>query len=83
LHLRFVSHIRQMGCNPQALRQLFSHAQPLGFSHRLCGDIAHRQIAAFGNELTDKLSSHAGAATGDNRYPASEILHDVPPDVCS
>ena len=64
-----------MGGDAQSLRQLFHLAQPFGFRHRLAGDVAHRDIAAFGNELTHKLAAHAGAASGDNRDSSGEILH--------
>ena len=42
-------------------------------------DVAHRHVAAFGDQLANELPSHSRAATGDDCNPAGEILHDVVP----
>src|SRR5216683_2708164 len=64
-----------MGGDAQALRQLFQLAKPLGFRHRSCRDIAHRDIAALGDELAREFAAHARAAPGDNGDLSGKILH--------
>ena len=64
-----------MGGDAQPLRQLFDLAQPLGLRHRLGRDVAHRDIAAFGDELARQLAAHARAASGDDGDLSSKILH--------
>jgi hypothetical protein len=61
------------------LRQPVGLAEPLRFRHRVGKDIARRDIAALGDQLANELSPHPGAATGDDRDPSFEILHDVLP----
>jgi hypothetical protein len=41
----------------------------------MLGDVAHRDIAALGDELTHELAAHPRAATSHDRDPASEIFH--------
>src|SRR5258708_38894104 len=67
--------VGDMGGDAQALRQLFRLAKPLGLRHRSCRDIAHRDIAALGDELARELAAHARAAPGDNGGPSGKILH--------
>src|SRR5438445_575007 len=42
-------------------------------------DVAHRDIAALGDQLANELSPHSAAATSDDGYPACEILHGLCP----
>ena len=42
--------IGDMGGDAQALRQLFDFAQPLGLRHRLGRYVAHRDVAALGDQ---------------------------------
>ena len=53
----------------------FDLAQPPGLRHRLGRDVAHRDIAAFGDELTRQLAPHARAASGDDGNLSGKILH--------
>ena len=64
-----------MGGDAQALRQPFDLAKPLGLRHRLGGDIAHRDVAALGDQLARELAAHARAAPGDDRDLSGKILH--------
>jgi hypothetical protein len=75
LHLRFVGHIGDMRRDAQALRQPLRLAEPPRFSHRVRKDIAHRDIAAFGDQLANELSAHTRAAASHDCDPACEILH--------
>ena len=75
LDLRRLGHIGEMRGDPQALRQPRRLAQPPGFRHPFFRDVAHRNIASVGGQLTDELSPHSRAAAGDDRDPAREILH--------
>jgi hypothetical protein len=59
----------------QALRQPLGLAQLPGLGHRLGGNVAHRDIAALGNELARQLPAHARAASGDHGKLSGEILH--------
>ena len=59
----------------QALRQLLDLAKPFGFRHRIGGNIAHRDIAALGDELARQLAAHARAAPGDDSDLSGKILH--------
>jgi hypothetical protein len=68
-----------MGGDAKPLRQLFDLAEPPGFRHRLGRDVAHRDIAAFGDELARKLAAHARAAPGDDGDLSGKILHGDPP----
>src|SRR6267142_539065 len=70
--------VGDMRGDAQALRQLFHLAKPLGFRHRSCRDIAHRDIAALGDELARELAAHARAAPGDNGGLSGKILHAAP-----
>jgi len=79
LDLRCVGHLGEMRRGAQTLRQPRRLAQPPGFRHPLLGDIAHRDIACLGGQLADELPSHSRAAAGDDRDPAREILHLLPP----
>ena len=63
------------GGDAQALRQPFHLAQPLGLGHGVGGDIAHRDIAALGNQLARQLAPHARAAPGDDSDLSGKILH--------
>ncbi|MGY4217385.1 hypothetical protein ACVMFB_003884 [Bradyrhizobium sp. USDA 4522] len=67
--------VGNVGRDAQALRQLLDLAEPLGLGHRLGRDVAHRDIAALGNELPCQLAPHARAATGDDGNLSGEILH--------
>jgi len=64
-----------MGGDAQALRQLLGFAQPLGLGHRLHRNIAHRDVAAFSNQLPRQFAAHARAASGDDGEFSGEILH--------
>ncbi|MGY4428442.1 hypothetical protein ACVWWO_000919 [Bradyrhizobium sp. F1.13.1] len=64
-----------MGRDAQALRQLLDLAQPPGLGHRGFRDVAHRDIAALGDELPRKLASHSRAAAGDDGDLSCKILH--------
>ena len=75
LDLRGVGHIGDMRRDAQALRQPARLAEPLGFRHRRGGEVAHRDVAAFGDQLPNQLPPHPRAAAGDDRDPAREILH--------
>src|SRR5216684_1676983 len=66
-----------MGGDAQALRHLFQLAKLLGFRHRICRNIAHRDIAALGDELARELAAHARAAPGDNGDLSGKILHGI------
>ena len=59
----------------QALRQPFDLAKPLCPRHRIRGDIAHRDVAALGNQLARELAAHARAAAGDDGGLSGKILH--------
>src|SRR6516165_885696 len=78
LHLREVGHVGDMRRDAQALRQPRRLAQPHGFRHPLCSEIAHRDIARLGDQLAHQLPPHPRTAAGDNRDPTRELLH-----VCS
>ncbi len=67
--------VGDMGGDAQALRQLFRLAQPLGLGHRLHRNVAHRDIAAFGDELAREFAAHARAASGDHGKLSGKILH--------
>src|ERR1035437_9294975 len=67
--------VGDMGGDAQALRQFLDLAKPLGLRHRISGDIAHRDIAALGDQLTRELAPHARAAPGDNGDLSGKILH--------
>ena len=45
------------------------------FVHRVRGDVAHRDIAALGDQLTREFAAHARAAPGDNGDLSGKILH--------
>src|SRR5260370_21736364 len=75
LHLRFVGDMGDVRGNEQALRQAPRLAEPLRFCHRVRKDIAHRDIAAFGDQLANELSAHTRAAASHDCDPAREILH--------
>ncbi len=48
-----------------------------------CGrDIAHRDIAGFGDQLAGQLAAHARAAAGDDRDPTGEVSHLSCPSGC-
>src|ERR1700737_2908449 len=59
----------------QALRQLFHLAKPLVPPHPVSRHIAHRDIAAFGNQLAREFAAHARAAPGDDSDLSGKILH--------
>src|SRR5215469_10170040 len=79
LDLRLVGYIGEMRRDTQALRQPRRLAQPPGFRHPLRRDIAHRDIAGLGGQLAYELSPHSRTAPCDDRDPAREILHLLPP----
>jgi hypothetical protein len=68
-------HVGDMRRDAQALRQLLDLAESLGLSHRGFRDVAHRDIAALGNELPGEFPPHARAATGDDGDLSSKFLH--------
>ena len=70
--------VGDMGGDAQPLRQLLDFAEPLGFRHRLGRDVAHRDVAAFGDELARELAAHARAASGDDGDFSGKILHGNP-----
>jgi hypothetical protein len=76
-HLIFIGHIGDMRRDPQALRQGFGLAQPPRLGHVGCRNVAHRDIAAFGDKLPRQFAAHAGAAAGDDRDSASKIFHEA------
>ncbi len=61
----------------QPLRQPFDLAKPFCLRHRLSRNIAHRDIAALGDQLARELAPHAGAAPGDDRDLSGKILHGI------
>ena len=67
--------VGDMRGDAKALRQLFRLAQPLGLGHRLQGNVAHRDIAAFGHELAREFAAHARAASGDHGKLSGKVLH--------
>src|SRR6516225_366307 len=67
--------VGDMRRHAQALRQFLGLAEPLGLGHRGFRNIAHRDIAALGNELPGELAPHARAATGDDGDLSSKFLH--------
>jgi exodeoxyribonuclease-3 len=73
--LIFDGNVGDMGGDAQALRQFFHLAQPPGFRHSTCRDIAHRDVAALGDQLPRKLAAHARAASGDDSDLSGKILH--------
>src|SRR5262249_36038819 len=75
LDVLLVGDVGQMGGDAQPLRQPFELAQPLGLGHRGGRHAAHGDVAALGHELARELAAHAGAASGDDRNSAGEILH--------
>ncbi len=78
LHLRLIGHIGDVRGNPQALRQPRGFAKLPGFLHRRPKDIAHRDIAGFGDQLADQLPAHPRTAAGDHRDLPCEISHVAP-----
>src|SRR5262249_17333918 len=82
---RLVGDVDDVRGDAQALRQLAGLAQPLGFGHVLRRDVAHRDVAAFGDELTGELAPHARAAPGDDGNLAREVFHgaDLPCPFCA
>jgi len=40
----------------------------------LTDDIAHRNVAPIGGELTNKLATHARACAGNNRHPTCKTV---------
>jgi hypothetical protein len=67
--------VGDVGGDAQALRQLFHLAQPLGFRHRARRYIAHRDIAALGDQLAREFAAHARAAPGDDSDLSGKIFH--------
>jgi len=59
----------------QALRQPRRLAELLRFCHRVRKDVAHRDAAAFGDQVANELSAHPRAAARDDCDPACKILH--------
>ena len=70
-----IGDVGDMGGDAQALRQPFDLAKPPGFRHRIGGDIAHRDIAALGDQLAREFAAHARAASGDDGDLSGKILH--------
>src|ERR1700716_4587389 len=62
----------------QPLRQLFHLAKPFCFGHRVRRHVAHRDIAALGDQLPRQLAAHARAAPGDDSDLSGKILHGAP-----
>ena len=77
--LSLTRHISDVRRNAQPLRQPVGLAELLRLRHCLGKDVAHRDIAAFNDQLPNKLSPHARATTGDDRDSARELLHRRPP----
>jgi hypothetical protein len=75
LHLRFFRDVGDVRGDAQALRQPHRLAEPLRFCHCVRKDVAHRDIAAFRDQLANELSAHTRAAAGDDCDPACKILH--------
>ena len=73
--LVFDGDVGEMRGDAQALRQPFHLAKPLGLRHRVGGDVAHRNIAALGNQLARQLAAHACAAPGNDGNLSGKILH--------
>ena len=71
--LRFVCYVAQMGCHAHRRRVLC--AQPLRLMHVFFGYVAGRDMTSCRRQLPHQLTSHTGAATGDDREFAFEILH--------
>jgi hypothetical protein len=64
-----------MGGDAQPLWQPLHLAKPLGLRHRVSGDIAHRDIAALGDQLAREFAAHARSASGDDSNLSGKILH--------
>src|SRR5712671_5680435 len=79
LDLSVIGDIGDVRRNTQSLRQPVGLAEPLRFRHCRRKDVAHRDIAALGDQLANELSPHSAAATSDDGYPACEILHGLCP----
>lgn len=75
LEMALYRNVGDVGGDAQPLRQPFDLAQPLGLGHRFRRDVAHRDVAAFGNQLARQLPAHPRAAPGDNGNLSSKILH--------
>jgi hypothetical protein len=69
-------YIGDMRGDAQALRQPFHLAKPLGFRHGAFGDVAHRHIAALGDQLAREFAAHARAAPGDDGDFSGKIFHE-------
>ncbi len=67
--------VSDMRGDAQPLRQFFCLAHALGLGHRLQGNVAHRDVAAFGHELAREFAAHARAASGDHGKLSGKILH--------
>ena len=67
--------IGDMRGDAQALRQPFDLTKPFCFGHRVGRDVAHRDIAALGDELAREFATHARAAPGDDSDLSGKILH--------
>src|ERR1044072_7906520 len=75
LEMRLYRAVGKVGGDALSLLHFFGLADFFGFAHSLRGDVAHRDIAAFGDELTRQFAAHARAASGDDGKFSGEILH--------
>src|SRR3569833_4040792 len=64
-----------MRSDARTLPRAFGLAQSLGLAHRLCRDVAYRDVAAFCHELTRQFAAHSRAASSDDGDLSGEILH--------
>src|SRR6202161_2711865 len=69
--------VGDMGGDAQALWQPLDLTKTLGLCHRIRRDIAHRDIAALGDELARQFAAHACAAPGNDCSLSGKILHGV------
>ena len=76
--LVLVGHVAVVGADDPALR-CFLLAQPLGLGEVVIEDVAGGDVTTLCDQLPGQCPSHAGAAAGDDRQFAAEILHLLRP----
>jgi hypothetical protein len=79
LDLSVIGDIGDVRRNTQSLGQPVGLAEPLRFRHCRRKDVAHRDIAALGDQLANELSSHSRAATGDDCNPGQHYTLQTQP----